>query len=122
MAMIFILSDFIAGPQAKQLAEVPDFKALARKHDMVPIIFEDQLETALPAGAGLVRLRSAEGRREMVLSLSSGQRRRFEVLVDRRKQELRDLFFNLGMECMFLQVGEPFMDPLMELFERRKKV
>lgn len=122
MAMIFILSDFIAGPQAKHLAEVPDFKALARKHDMVPIIFEDQLETALPEGSGLVRLRSAEGNRELMLSLSSGQRRRFDTLVEHRKQALRDLFFNLGMECMFLQVGEPFMDPLMELFERRKKV
>ena len=122
MAMVFLLSDFIAGPQAEELAKVPYFKALARKHDIVPIIFQDQLETNLPAGHGLVRLRSAESSKELVLSLSSGQRRRFEVLVEHRKQQLRDLFFNLGMECMFLQVGEPFMDPLMELFERRKKV
>jgi uncharacterized protein (DUF58 family) len=122
MAMVFVLSDFIAGPQAKALAELPDFKALARKHDIVPIIFEDQLETDLPEGHGLVRFRSAEGRDELVMSLSSGQRRRFDLLVERRKKDLRDLFFNLGMECMFLKVGEPFMDPLMELFERRKKV
>ena len=122
MAIVFLMSDFIAGPHAKHLAEVPDFKALARKHDIIPIIFEDQLETNLPAGHGLVRLRSAEGRGELVLSLSSGQRRRFEAVVEHRKQELRDLFFTLGMECMFLQVGEPFMDPLMELFERRKKL
>ena len=122
MAMIFILSDFIAGPQAKMLAEIPDFKALARKHDIIPIVFEDQLETNLPVGHGLLRLRSAEGAKEVVLSLSYGQRKRFDALVQRRKQELRDLFFSLGMECMFLQVGEPFMDPLMELFERRKKV
>jgi uncharacterized protein (DUF58 family) len=122
MAMIFVLSDFIAGPQAAELAQLPDFKALARKHDIVPIVFEDQLETNLPEGHGLVRFRSAEGREELVMSLSSGQRRRFDMLVERRKKELRDLFFNLGMECMFLQVGEPFMDPLMELFERRKKI
>jgi hypothetical protein len=56
------------------------------------------------------------------MSLSQGQRKRFEILVERRKAELRDLFFSLGMECMFLQVGQPFMDPLMELFERRKKL
>ena len=122
MAMVFILSDFIAGPGAADLAQLPDFKALARKHDIVPIIFEDQLETDLPEGHGLVRFRSAEGREELVMSLSSGQRRRFDMLVERRKKDLRDLFFNLGMECMFLQVGEPFMDPLMELFERRKKI
>lgn len=122
MAIIFLLSDFIASPQAKQLAELPDFKALARKHDVVPIVFEDQLETSLPTGHGLLRLRSAEGREELLLRLSSGQRKRFEALVSRRKAELRDLFFSLGMECVFLRVGEPFMDPLMELFERRKKV
>jgi uncharacterized protein (DUF58 family) len=122
MAIIFLLSDFIAGPDATKLAEIPEFKALARKHDVVPIIFEDQLEADLPVGHGMVRLRSAEGRSELVLSLSAGQRRRFETVIEHRKAELRDLFFNLGMECMFLKVGEPFMDPLMELFERRKKV
>ena len=122
MAIIFLLSDFIAGPEAKQLAELPDFKALARKHDVVPIVFEDQFETSLPTGHGFVRLRAAEGRAELMLSLSSEQRKRFEALMSRRKAELRDLFFSLGMECMFLPVGEPFMDPLIELFNRRKKV
>jgi len=121
MAIIFLLSDFILDPDATPLAELPDFKALARKHDVVPIVFEDQLETRLPSGYGLLRLRSAEGPTELLLSLSSGQRARFEALVGRRKAALRDFFFSLGMECMFLQVGEPFLDPLMELFERRKK-
>jgi uncharacterized protein (DUF58 family) len=122
MAIIFLLSDFVTGPAAKELAEIPDFKALARKHDIVPIVFEDQLENNLPVGRGLLRLRSAESRQELLLSLSAGQRKRFDAVVEHRKQVLRDLFFSLGMECMFLQVGEPFMDPLMELFERRKKV
>jgi len=122
MAIIYLLSDFITGPEFKKLADIPDFKALARKHDIVPIIFEDELERTLPMGRGLVRLRSAEGRRELVMSLSSKQRDQFEAVVEHRKQELRDLFFSLGMECLFLKVGEPYMDPLMELFERRKKV
>jgi uncharacterized protein (DUF58 family) len=121
MAIVFLLSDFILDADARQLADLPDFKALARKHDVVPIVFEDELETTLPKGHGLLRLRSAEGRGELLLSLSSGQRARFEAMVEHRKSELRDFFFSLGMECMFLRVGEPFMDPLMELFERRKK-
>lgn len=120
MAIIFLLSDFILDSGATQLTALPDFKALVRKHDVVPIVFEDQLERSLPSGHGLVRLRSAEGPVELLLSLS-GQQARFEALAGRRKAALRDSFFALGMECMFLQVGEPFMDPLMELFERRKK-
>ena len=122
MAIIFLLSDFVEGPQAAQLATLPDFKALTRKHDVVPIVLEDKLEASLPAGHGFVRLRAAEGREEMLLSLSSDQRTRFETGIHRRKAELRNSFFSLGMECMFLPVGEPFMDPLMELFSRRKKV
>ena len=121
-AIVFLLSDFISRPQDTPLAELPDFKALARKHDVVPIIFEDRFETSLPTGRGFVRLRAAEGREELLLSLSSGQRQRFEALASRRKAALRDAFFSLGLECLFLPVAAPFMDPLMELFERRKKV
>jgi len=117
-----MLSDFIVDSDAKSLEELPDFKALARKHDVVPIVLEDNLEKSLPLGHGLLRLRSAEGKKEMLLNLSSEQRLTFEALASRRKATLQNLFYSLGMECMFLEVGAPFMDPLMELFERRKKV
>ena len=122
MSIVFLLSDFITDPGVAQLADLPDLKVLAQKHDVVPIVFEDQLESRLPVGRGLLRFRSAEGGGEMLLSLSSSQRSAFEALVDNRKKELRDLFYSLGMECLFLQVGEAFMDPLMMLFERRRKV
>ena len=122
MSSVFLLSDFITDPNVTQLAELPDLKVLAQKHDVVPIVFMDQLESNLPLGRGLLRFRSAEGREEMLLSLSSHQRSAFDALVEKRKTKLRDLFYSLGMECLFLNVGEAFMDPLMMLFERRKKV
>ena len=122
MSIVFLLSDFITDPDTAKLAELPDLKVLAQKHDVVPIVFMDELESNLPSGRGLLRFRSAEGREEMLLSLSSRQRNTFDALVERRKTELRDLFYSLGMECLFLNVGEAFMDPLMTLFERRKKV
>jgi uncharacterized protein (DUF58 family) len=122
MSCVFLLSDFITDPNVTQLADLPDLKILAQKHDVVPIVFTDDLESNLPAGKGLLRLRSAEGREEMLVSLSSHQRNVFDALVEKRKTELRDLFYSLGMECLFLNVGEAFMDPLMMLFERRKKV
>ena len=119
---MFLLSDFITDRNVTQLAELPDLKVLAQKHDVVPIVFMDELESNLPRGRGLLRLRSAEGGEEMLLSLSSRQRSAFDALVEKRRTELRDLFFSLGMECLFLNVGEAFMDPLMTLFARRKKV
>ena len=122
MSVVFLLSDFITDPNVTRLSNLPDLKVLAQKHDVIPIVFMDQLESRLPAGRGLLRFRSAEGRGEMLVSLSPQQRNAFDALVEKRKTELRDLFYSLGMECLFLDVGEAFMDPLMTLFERRKKV
>jgi uncharacterized protein (DUF58 family) len=122
MSIIFLLSDFVTNPAAAQLGDIPDLKALAQKHDVVPIVFTDQMETKLPTGRGLMRFRAAESGNEMLLSLSPGQRRRFETIVGDQKKNLEDLFFSLGMECLFLNVGEAFLDPLMNLFERRRKI
>jgi uncharacterized protein (DUF58 family) len=122
MSIVFLLSDFIADPNVKQLADMPDLKVLAQKHDVVPIVFMDRLENTLPPGRGLLRFRSAESRHEILLSLSSNQRRTFDALVEKRTIELRDLFYSLGMECLFLNVSDAFIDPLMMLFKRRKKV
>jgi uncharacterized protein (DUF58 family) len=122
MSIVFLLSDFITDPNATQLSQLPDLKVLAHKHDVVPIVFTDQIERNLPTGKGLLRFRSAEGRGEILLSLSSRQRNAFDTLVENRKTELRELFYSLGMECLFLDVAESFTDPLMMLFERRKKI
>lgn len=122
MSIVFLLSDFITDPSATELADMPDLRVLAQKHDVVPIVFSDQLELNLPMGRGLLRFRSAESGQEMLLSLSSAQRKTFAALVEDRKAALRKLFYSLGMECLFLQASEPFMDPLMMLFERRRKI
>jgi uncharacterized protein (DUF58 family) len=121
-SVVFLLSDFITDPVAAHLDDLSDLKFLARKHDVIPIVFEDRLETNLPVGRGVLRFRSAEGRQEMVLSLSRSRTKAFEVLVSHRKSNLRDFFYGLGMECLFLDVAEPFFDPLIMLFERRRKV
>ena len=122
MSIVFLLSDFITDPAMPSLADLPDLKILAQKHDVVPVIFGDQIERDLPTGRGLLRFRSAESGKEMLLSLSSAQRRRFDTLVSNRKDDLQNLCYSLGMECLFLQVGESYMDPLMMLFERRRKI
>jgi uncharacterized protein (DUF58 family) len=122
MSIVFLLSDFITAPDMTQLEQLPDLKVLAQKHDVVPIVFVDQLENALPTGRGLLRFRSAEGHGEILLSLSSRQRTAFTALAEKRKTELRDLFYSMGMEALFLNMDEGFTDPLVMLFDRRKKI
>src|SRR5262249_45933716 len=60
MSVVFLLSDFITDPDCAQLANLPDLKVLAQKHDVVPIVFIDELESRLPKGRGLLRFRSPE--------------------------------------------------------------
>lgn len=121
-SVIFLLSDFITDPEGAHFSDLVDLKFLAQKHDVIPIVFEDRLEMNLPTGRGLLRFRSAEGRGEVVLSLSPSGKKAYETLVEQRKADLRDFFYGLGMECLFLDVAEPFFDPLMNLFARRRKV
>jgi uncharacterized protein (DUF58 family) len=121
-SVIFLLSDFITDPEDAHFDDLPDLKFLAQKHDVIPIVFEDRIETHLPAGRGFLRFRSAESGAEMVLSLSPSRRKTYEAMVEQRSTDLRDFFYRLGMECLFLKVSEPFFNPLMNLFARRRKV
>src|SRR3990172_1065948 len=65
MSIVFLLSDFITDPESPALADLPDLKILAQKHDVVPVIFGDRIERDLPMGRGLLRFRSAESGKEI---------------------------------------------------------
>ena len=55
--MIFLISDFI---EAEAALHGHALRHIARKHDLIPLIVEDDWEEALPGGRGFARLRDAE--------------------------------------------------------------
>jgi uncharacterized protein (DUF58 family) len=115
--LIFLISDF----SDADFLRTGDFRLLGHRHDVVPIIVQDPLEVDLMSGRGHVRFRDLESGEERVISLSRKNRRFYaEEMVRRREEFIRDCY-RLGLEHIYLRVGESYIDPLVGAFLSRKR-
>jgi len=94
---------------------------LARKHDLMPVIIEDQWDTALPGGKGFVRLHDAESGGSMVVNLSRHNKNIYRTLMQERKVGLQRSFYNLNLDHLFLRIDAPYLDSLLGFFLARKR-
>ncbi|MGH7930696.1 MAG: DUF58 domain-containing protein [Candidatus Binatia bacterium] len=117
-ALIFLISDFI---QAESALRGHALRNIARKHDLVPVIIEDNWEEALPSGRGFARLRDAEWGGAMVLNLSGKNQHLYRSMMLERRVALERALYGLGLDHLFLHTGESFLDPLIGFFLGRKK-
>jgi uncharacterized protein (DUF58 family) len=117
-ALIFLISDFI---QAESALRAYELRNIARKHDLVPVILEDNWEEALPGGRGFARLRDAESSAAMVLNLSRKNQHLYRSMMLERRIALERALYGLGLDHLFLHTGKPFLDPLIGFFLGRKK-
>jgi len=115
--LVFLVSDFLQG----DIVRVADVQVLGHRHDLVPIIVEDRLEETLWKARGHVRLRDLESGEERVISLSARNRRTYAEEVTRRRGELIRHFYSLGLDHVYLRVGDSFVDPLIRVFSSRKR-
>jgi len=115
--LLFFVSDFLQSDPA-QLADLP---TLGHHHDVVPIVVQDPMEEALLRSRGHVRLRDLESGEERVVSLSAGNRRAYSEEMARRRDELMRYFYQIGLDHVYLRVGDSFVDPLIQLFSSRKR-
>jgi uncharacterized protein (DUF58 family) len=117
-ALIFLISDFI---QAEDALRGPELRNIARKHDLVPVIIQDDWEEKLPSGRGFARLRDAESGAVMLFNLSDNNRRLYRSMMAERRMALERAFYSLGLDHLFLHTGKPYLDPLIAFFLGRKK-
>ncbi|MGH7816749.1 MAG: DUF58 domain-containing protein [Candidatus Binatia bacterium] len=117
-SLIFLISDFINADESFRSHALCH---LARKHDLIPVIIEDDWEAALPGGAGFMRLRDAESGGAMVLNLSRHKRNLYRALMQERKAGLKRAFYNLNLDHLFLNVRAPYLDSLLGFFLARKR-
>ena len=117
--LVFCISDFINVEQAFASRAL---KHLAQKHDFVPVILADGWEEELPPARGFLRFRDAELGETMLLNLSQRKRDLYNALVRERKIGLERVLYRLNLDHLFLHVGEPFLDPLLGFFLRRKRL
>jgi uncharacterized protein (DUF58 family) len=117
-ALIFLISDFI---QAEDALRGAALRNIARKHDLVPVIIEDDWEEELPSGRGFARLRDAESGGVMLFNLTRNNRQLYRSMMLQRRVALERALYGLGLDHVFLHTRKPYLDPLIGFFLSRKK-
>lgn len=112
-AIVILASDFQDDKFDRQL------KITNRKHDLVNIFINDELEDELP-DLGLVPLRDAETGEEVLVDTSSKKvRQEYRKKRELRKDELRNQFMRQKIDMIELNTNTSYIRPLMSFFQRR---
>jgi uncharacterized protein (DUF58 family) len=115
--LVILISDFVTD---EDLFGSSELRMVAARHDVIAVIVEDPAETALPAGRGFMRVRDVETDRDVLIQLNGRSRSEYAEAVARRRRALVDGSYRLGMECVVVRTDQAPIEPLLELFERRR--
>jgi len=114
-AVAFVVSDFLAQGYDTAL------RLAARKHDLVPVVLSDPLEAKFPA-LGLVHLEDAEtGERWLVDASDPRVRGRFEVAMQKARDERVRAFRKLHLDHVQLDASGNHALALQHFFQARSK-
>ncbi|HSE85902.1 MAG TPA: DUF58 domain-containing protein [Candidatus Binatia bacterium] len=115
-SLVFVVSDFISRPGwAEPLAH------LAQRHEIVAVRLYDPLEMELP-DLGLLVMRDAEtGEQLFVDTHDRGFRKRFAAAAERREQELRSAFRQVGADALELSTNDELVDAILRFADLRKR-
>lgn len=113
-SVVFVVSDFLAGPFEKSL------RAARRRHDVIPIAVSDEREREWPK-TRFVELIDSETGQWVTVDASS---RAFREEIRRRAAAAvaarRDMFKRMQADCIELQTGESITEPLTRFFRARE--
>ena len=95
-------------------------KLCAIKHDMIAVVVDDPLESALPPAAAVVDVRDPETGADGSFDLryDAPEYAREEAS---RREELDRIFRSSGLEAVKVTTGKPSLDPLLAFFRKRAK-
>jgi len=112
-AIVVLASDFQDRDYEKQI------KITNRKHDLVSIVINDDLEEELP-DLGLVPLHDAETGDEVLVDTSSEKvRKAYRIRRMRRQKQLKEDFTRMQIDSISLHTNHSYVQPLMNFFNRR---
>jgi uncharacterized protein (DUF58 family) len=117
MTVVCLVSDFITEDDVFSSRAL---RMLASHHDVVAIVPEDPGETALPAGRGTIRLRDPESGRTLAVKLDTRNRNAYRQVVAARRQAIVDACYRVPIDCTFVPTDQPVMEPVLNLFARRR--
>ena len=112
-SVIFIISDFISENYET------DFRRLAQKHDVIPIIIQDPIENNIPA-AGLVSLKDTETGEEIICDTKSNAFQSAIKSVLNSRKIIRDrMFQSVGIKPLNLSTTSKLIEELQQYFKAR---
>jgi uncharacterized protein (DUF58 family) len=115
-AVAFLVSDFLAPEAGYERA----LRVTSQRHDLIPVVVSDPLETALPS-VGLIELCDPETG-ELCTFDTSGPEARAFAAESRRQTDARDaLFRRLSLEAITVSTDQPYRPALTSFFEARAR-
>ena len=122
-AVVFLVSDFIAGSRGASAADGLErlLRATARHHDVICVPVSDPAESALP-DVGLVELEDSETGELMLVDTSSAKvRGAFAAQAAAERDELTKFFRKTGIDTLEIATDRPYIDGVRALFKRRAR-
>ena len=122
-AVVFLVSDFIAGSRGASAADGFErlLRATARHHDVICVPVSDPAESALP-DVGLVELEDSETGELMLVDTSSAKvRGAFAAQAESDREELTKFFRKTGIDTLEIATNRPYIDGVRALFKRRAR-
>lgn len=117
-AIVFLISDFLL-PEINDKTRVAVSLA-ARKHDLTAIRIQDPAERILP-DVGLAWLKDPETGQVIAVDTSNKTlRKNWDLDVEKRDAELKNLFARSGVEMVELSTDRPVLKPLTAFFRKRE--
>ena len=113
--IVFVLSDFL--DQGFENA----FQLLSRRHDVIPIVIRDRLESQWPS-VGRVQLQDLETGQQLLINMADPKVRNvFSQQMKENKESLIAFFKKIKKSPIFIETQSDYFSQLRLYFEQRKK-
>jgi uncharacterized protein (DUF58 family) len=115
-SIVLVLSDFFDRGYEKA------FKLMAKRHDVIPIIFTDPFELNIAEGGGVLFMRDLEGGEHGYIDLSDGEtRKEYRRRVLEGGLIAKKLFVSQGIDYIEISIDKPYINPIFQFFQRRAR-
>jgi uncharacterized protein (DUF58 family) len=113
-SVVFFVSDFLSTGWERAM------RIASQRHEIVPVVVGDPMETTLP-NVGLLVLEDLETGAVIEVDTSRGMRRDFEVQALRAAEEREQALRRLNLDVVTVVTDQPYVDALIAFFRARAK-
>jgi uncharacterized protein (DUF58 family) len=115
-SIVFVLSDFFDEDYEKP------FKMMAKRHDVIPVVWNDPLEQDILDYKGLFFLKDIETGRGSIIDTSHPLVcETYKRNLTRNRLTRKKLFTSIGLDYIELSTAQPYIKPLIEFFQKRAR-